>query len=476
VWGVPAVDEWTAAEALERIRVELEPLPFVIDPLDSLRPGGPNARLEGNVGGAGVQLQTLKWTASDFAAAGRGMPTGEAAAEWSYGDLEEAFAQSAVVIDESFVTQSMSHHSMETRSAMAYWQNGRCYLYGSTQSSSFAHPQAANLAGVGAEDLVLISETCGGGFGSKGGAYPAMGIPAHLSRQTGRPCMLRITRAEEYYLGCCRPGFQGRVRMGFREDGRMLAMDLYIVQANGPYSGFGDFRSAGNAVSILYQPVAMRWRGIPVLTNTPPVAAQRGPGENQISNALEPLVDRAARELGIDPVAIRRLNAPDNDGRIGANRGPLTSAYLREALEMGAERFGWAEKIQESGRREGSKVTGVGVGIAYHSAGASGFDGLLRIDTDGIVHIHTGVGNLGTFSHSATSRIAAEVLKCDWENCVIERGDSRRHLPWNLGQFGSNTSFTMARTNYVAAMDVVQKLKEIAAMYLGGSPEDYDIG
>jgi CO/xanthine dehydrogenase Mo-binding subunit len=71
--------------------------------------------------------------------------------------------------------------------------------------------------------------------------------------------------------------------------------------------------------------------------------------------------------------------------------------------------------------------------------------------------------------------VAAEVLKCDWESCVIHRGDSRRHLPWSPTQTGSNTSFTMTRTNYVAAMDAVQKLKEIAAMDLGGSPEDYDI-
>ena len=100
----------------------------------------------------------------------------------------------------------------------------------------------------------------------------------------------------------------------------------------------------------------------------------------------------------------------------------------------------------------------------------------MRITPDGMLHIHTGCGNLGTYSHTATSRVAAEVLKQDWENCVVERGDSRRHLPWAPTQTGSNTSFTCTRTNYVAAMDAVAKLKEIAAMDLGGSPEDYGIG
>ncbi len=129
-----------------------------------------------------------------------------------------------------------------------------------------------------------------------------------------------------------------------------------------------------------------------------------------------------------------------------------------------------------SGQRNGTKVTGIGIGQAFHPAGFSGFDGIVRLTPEGRLHIHTGVGNLGTYSHTGTSRVAAEVLKCDWENCLVERGDTRNHLPWNIGQFGSNTSFTMARTNYVAAMDAVTKLKEIAAIDLGGEPDDYDIG
>jgi CO/xanthine dehydrogenase Mo-binding subunit len=188
------------------------------------------------------------------------------------------------------------------------------------------------------------------------------------------------------------------------------------------------------------------------------------------------LIDKAARELGLDPLEVRRINAPDNDARYGGGQGAVTSAYLPEALDIGADRFGWAARRARSGQRVGSKVTGVGVGQAFHSAGSSGFDGLVRIDPEGKLHIHTGVGNLGTYSYAATSRVAAEVLGYDWDNCVIVRGDSSRHLPWNNGQFGSNTSFTMTRTNYVAAMDALAKIKQIAAMRLGGRASDYDVG
>jgi CO/xanthine dehydrogenase Mo-binding subunit len=429
ILAVAAVDETTAADAIDRIRYDLEPMDFVLDPLVSLYPGGPNARADGNVTNRGTPLQEVKWTARDFASAEESqLPmSGKPTTEWTYGNLDEEFDNAAIVYDETFVTASNPHHSMEPRSALAYWQNGKCYVHGS------------------------IAEYCGGGFGSKGGAYPAMALPAHMSRKIGRPVMLRISRAEEYFLGHNRGGFQGRIRIGFSASGNVTAVDLYVVQSCGPHGGFPDFSSAADAVSICYQPDAMRFRGVPVLTNTPPGSAQRGPGQNQIAMAVAPLIDRAAKELGIDRVEIRRINAPDN------------------------EKFGWEEKKQRSGERNGSKVIGVGVGQAYHSAGATGFDGLIRIDTDGKLHIHSGVGNLGTYSYAATARVVAEVLGYDWENCVIERGDSRKHLPWNLGQFGSNTSFTMSRSNYAAAMDAKQKLLEIAASEFGGSADDYEL-
>jgi CO/xanthine dehydrogenase Mo-binding subunit len=476
ILAVAAVDETTAENAIERIQIEIEPLPFTVDPLQSLYPGGPDARTEGNVANPGVETRRVKWTARDFAAVAEGqLPMGEAALEWSYGDVEAGFEQAVLTLDESFVTQGLSHHSMEPRTAMAYWENGKCILHASSQSQSFPVPGVAEYIGIPPEDLVFIAEFCGGGFGSKGGAYPYVAIPAHMSRKIGRPVMMRINRNEENFIGSARPGFQGRIRMGFAASGRLTAVDLYIVQENGPSRGFNDWRSAADAVSLVYTPPAMRFRGIPILTNTPPRGPQRGPGQNQIAMAVEPLLDKAARELGIDRVAIRRINATTNETRYGGEQNSVTSAYLQEALDQGAAEFGWQRRLSSSGQRDGSKVRGLGVGQAYHSAGSSGFDGLVRITPDGMLHIHTGVGNLGTYSHTGTSRVAAEVLRYDWSRCVVERGDSRKHLPWNLGQFGSNTSYTMTRTNYVAAMDALAKLKDIAATDLGGAADDYDV-
>lgn len=472
-----AEDETAAQDALEKVKVDYEPLPFHVDPLASLHPDRPDARTDGNIGANGVPFGSLKWKREDFDNAGARMPMGEPAPkqDWTFGDVDAAFAKAKLVIDEPFVHASNSHHSMEPRTAMAYWQNGKCFVHVSSQSQSYITPALAGLIGIPPTDLVVIAEYCGGGFGSKGGAYPLQALPALLSKKIGRPVMMRVSRAEEYYHGSARLGFQGQVKLGFAEDGKLLAADIYIVQENGACNSFWDFRNAPDALSVLYQPEAMRWRGVPVHANSPIRSAQRGPGYNQMSHIMEPLLDRAARELKIDRLAIRLLNCPGLQAPFGPQRNTVSSCYLKEALEKGAQIFGWQERMARNGQRNGSKVTAVAVGQAFHPAGFSGFDGLLRILPSGKVHVHTGVGNLGTFSHSSTSRIAAEVLKVVWEDVVIERGDSRRHLPWNIGQFGSNTNFTMARTNYVAAMDAVTKLKEIAARRFGGAPDSYDI-
>lgn len=477
ILAIAAVDETTASDALERIRYDIEPLDFVLDPLQSLYPGGPDAREDGNVANRGVPLQTLKWSARDFAGVESGqLPmTGRAAAEWAYGDLDAAFESAAVVLDETFVTGSNSHHSMEPRTALSYWENGKCFLYGSTQSQSFIHPQIAGLIGIAPEELVYIAEFCGGGFGSKGSAYPLMVIPSYLTKKIGRPVMMRVSRAEEYFMGCNRGGFQGRMRVGLTESGRVSAVDLYLVQSCGPTGGFWDYTSAADAVSLCYQPEAMRFRGVPVLTNTPVSSAQRGPGQNQIAMVMEPLLDKAAAELGVDRLEIRRINAPDSSSVYGGENSTVTSAFQADALEMGAARFDWETKKARSRERNGSKVIGIGVGQAYHSAGAAGFDGLVRLSPEGKLHIHTGIGNLGTYSYAATSRVVAEALQMPWEDCIIERGDSRKNLPWNFMQVGSNTSFTMSRSNHAAAMDAAAKLKTIAAAELGGAADDYEL-
>jgi xanthine dehydrogenase molybdenum-binding subunit len=482
ILAVAAIDELTAAEAIETITLDLEPLPFVVDPLASLRPDGPNARREGNaiVGG---KPKTIKWSATDFAGAPAGaLPMGAPGTQWAYGDLDAGFKQADLVLDETFHTQSTSHQPLETRTAMAHWQNGKLYLRCSTQSVVQTVASVARWVGIDAAQVVVISEYTGGAFGSKIPGTHTLAVPALLSKKAGAPVMMRISREEEHFIGRSRPSLLARVRAGFRKDGRLTAVDMFVVQDAGPYEDQYDLEAAPAMCSLAYQPLAMRFRGLSVLTNTPPPTSQRSPGGMQQNAIMEPLLAKAARQLGIDAVALHRINAPEGKAPFGPagkenKRSYVTSAFVRDAIDRGVDLFKWDERKLRSGKRSGAKARGIGISVSPFIGGYSiGYDGLMMIRPDGKLYVQSGIGNLGTHSVIDTARVAAEVLDLPWERVEVVWGDTSRNLPWTCTSDGSQTVHAMSRSNHAGAMDAKQKLLEIAARALGGRPADYRVG
>jgi CO/xanthine dehydrogenase Mo-binding subunit len=487
ILAVAAVDELTAAEAIEKIHIDFERLPFAIDPLDTLRPGGPNPRTDGNVwrqpnpqNSSPAAVVELKWTKADFAEEEFGrLPMGEAPGEWSYGDLDAGFKNAALVLDETFVTPDTSHQTLETRSAMAYWQNGKVFIYTGTQSTAQTLPAIARWLNIDPDKVVFISKYTGGGFGSKITGGVSMIIPALLAKKVNAPVMMRISQEEELFIGRARPGFQGRMRVGFSKEGRITALDMFVISDNGPYEAQGDAPTSGRIVSLLYQPQAMRWRGVTVLTNTPPRSAQSSPGGLQGIVIIEPIIAKAARKLGIDQVAIRHINCPEGKAPFGPPvQGKLqyaTSAFLKEALERGAEEFRWSERVARTPKRMGTKVRGVGVSLSCFVGGTIGFDGLLVIKPDGRITFQSGIGNLGTESVIDVHRVGAEILGVPWERCEVVWGNTSQNLPFTCVSGGSQTTHAMTRAAHAVAMDAKKKLQEIAAKKLGGRPEDYEV-
>ena len=486
VLAVAAVDEVTAAEAIERIQIEFERLPFVTDPLDTLRPGGPNPRTDGNIWTAGQgaeppKIVELKWTEADFAEAKEGrLPMGKALEDWSFGDIDAGFKSAALVLDETFVTPDVSHQTLETRTAMAYWQNGKVFVHTGTQSTVQTRPAIARWLNIDPQNVVLISEYTGGGFGSKVTAGVSLTIPALLSKKANAPVMMRISREEETFIGRGRPSILGRMKVGFSKDGRITALDMFVISNNGPYERQGDVPTSGRIVSLLYQPQSMRWRGVTVLTNTPPRSAQSAPGGLQGVAIIEPIIAKAARKLGLDQVAVRRINCPEGKAPFGppvqGQRQHATSCFLKDALDRGAEKFKWRERVARTPKRIGSKVRGVGVSLSSYVGGTIGFDGLLVIRPDGRITFQSGIGNLGTESVIDVHRAGAEVLGVPWEKCDVVWGNTSKNLPFTCVSGGSQTTHAMTRAAHAAAMDARQKLQEIAAKTHGGKPEDYEVG
>ena len=487
ILAVAAVDELTCAEAIEKIRIDFEHLPFVIDPLESLRPGGPNAREDGNVwvrpeppNPPIPQLTKVKWTEQDFAEYDKGnLPMGHAPDEWSFGDIDAGFKNAALILDETFITPDVSHQCLEPRTAMAYWQNGKLFLHSGTQSTFQTKPAIAKWMNIDVDKVVFISEYTGGGFGSKITGGITMIIPALLSKKLNAPVMMRISREEEHYIGRARPSVEGRVKIGFAKDGRITAIDMFTVCNSGAYDAQADGASAARIVSLLYQPPAMRQRAISVMTNTPPRSAQSAPGGMQAVALIEPILSKAARRLGVDQVALRRVNCPEGKAEFGVAvkgvRGHTTSCFLKEALDRGAEQFKWQEKAARQPKRSGTLARGVGVSLSCFVGGTVGFDGLLVITPQGRVQFQSGIGNLGTESVIDVHRAGAEVLGVPWEVCDVVWGDTSKNFPYTCASGGSQTTHAMSRASHAVATECKLKLQEIAAKSLGGKPEDYEV-
>jgi xanthine dehydrogenase molybdenum-binding subunit len=494
VLAVCAESELIAAEAIERIDIEFEPLPFSVDPVASLMPRAQNARLEGNVWKRPEPVQgqppgipepvSVKWNEAEAAEfkQGRLPMTTFTDPEWTLGNVEEGFKKADLILDETFVSANVSHQCLESRSAMAYWQNGKLYIHNSTQGVAQAVFSFVRWLDLKPEDVVLVNAYTGGGYGSKGGGSITDIIPALLSKKLGgAPVMMRVSREEEHAIGRARPGMHSRVKVGFTKEGRVTAVDMFTVTDGGPFGPGGDGNTASQYAQMMSQAETFRYRGITAITNTPPRGALSQPGGFQGCEIINGAINKAARQLGLDQVAIRKLNAPEGKAKFGpanarGQRGYLTSCFLKEALDKGAARFNWNERVARGPQRNGSKVRGIGVGVSSYSGGSVGFDGLFVITPDGRMRIHTGIGNLGTESWSDCQRVAAEMVGMPWEKVEIVWGDTSLHLPWSCNSGGSQTTHAMTRAAHAAATDAITKLQQIAAKDLGGTPEDYVVG
>ena len=430
------------------------------------------------------KLQTLKWTEQDFAAARDGaLPMGKAPDEWSYGDLDAGFKNAAVVVDETFVVQSTGHQPMETRSAMAYWQNGKLFLHGSTQSVARTVDPLANwLRHRTPPNIVLISEYCGGGFGSKGAGAVSMAIPALLSKKAGAPVMMRISREEEHYIGRARTGMVGRARAGFSKDGRITALDLFIVEDNGPYGPMGDYRSAAQRrvahLAAAGHALARRRRGHQhaaaiAAAFAGPDAGERHHGAGRDQGGEEARASTSSRSGGSTrPKARRRTDRRDRTASAATSRA--RSSSRRSTAAPSSSSGTSARRDPASGRAP--RCAAIGVAVGPHGAGSIGYDGLMTIRPDGRLYVQSGVGNLGTHSCIDLARVAADVLAMPWDKVVVNWGSTAKNMPWSAMSVGSQTTHAMTRANLAGAVDARLKLQEIAAKDLGGAPADYALG
>jgi xanthine dehydrogenase molybdenum-binding subunit len=280
--------------------------------------------------------------------------------------------------------------------------------------------------------------------------------------------MMRVSREEDHSIGRARPGMVIRAKIGFRKDGRITAMDLFIVQDGGPFTRAGDYAQIATVASANYTPLTMRFRGTAVLTNTPPRGPQRGPGGEQSMTLLEPLISKAARQLGIDDVEIRKINAPITGSAFGPPNGRRSAAahgrVRARGARQGAALFKWDERKARNGAAWQQGYRGRRRPLAF-SAGTIGSTAA-DVRPDGKLAISRASGTWDAL-RVRHARVAAKRSTCRGR-VRSHWGSSGRTCRGARGRGKPDLARELAGQP-AAGMDAKRKLQEIAAKDLGGT-------
>ena len=447
VAAVAAVDEITAARALELIDVEYEELPAVFDPHDAMKEGAPSVNgRENNV--------VMKFKVE------RGDPDG-------------AMAGADLVLEEDFYTSQVYQAYLENMAAVVRPEkHGGYTMWLPIQISNKSRITYAKALGVRVEDVRIIKPFMGGGFGGKMEAVIHLAA-AVLARKTGRPVRIVNTRHEDMEATNPRVPMWIHVKMGFMRDGRIAAKTVKVIGTNGGRTLYAPpiVSTACYRVDTLYTFQNVRAEGYAVDTNTVPTGAMRGFGNSQMTFALETMMDMAAERLGIDRVAIRVRNAVPS-GYVSIHGWEVGTSGLVETLEH-AQRMSDFKQREANAGGTGTVRRGIGMASCNHVSGNKAFfptfDGassLVRVAEDGKVTVFHGECDMGQGQTTAFAMLAAETLGAKLEDVTIAVQDTQIS-PFGLGSFATRGTTVGGMGIKVGAEAARELVLQAAAEQLG---------
>jgi len=409
---------------------------------------------------------------------GKQAPILGAAADSTVGHFMAAFAAAPVKLDQTYTTPDQGHAMMEPHTSIAAWRGDRLTLWTSNQMIDWAASDLAETLGMSKDKVRVISPYIGGGFGGKLFLRADALLAVLGARAAGRPVKVALPRYLVFNNTTHRPATLQRFRIGATRDGKITAI--------GHESWSGDL--PGGKPEGAVQQTRMLYAGANRMTATrlavldlPEGNAMRAPGEASGMMTLEIAIDEMAEKLGLDPVEFRIINdtqvVPDNPKQSGshdpqadneAKQGspspnvPFSQRHLVECLHIGAEHFGWKERLPQPGRRrDGRWLIGMGVAAAFRNNLLVKSAARVRLNSRGMVTVETDMTDIGTGSYTIIGQTAAEMMGIPLERVVVRLGDSSFPVSAGSGgQFGGNCS-----TSGVYAACV--KLREAITRKLG---------
>ena len=455
VAAVAAEDARTAEAALDLIAVEIEELPAYGTAAES-RVEGAVLLHEGKPGNV------------------------EREVHHEFGDTAAGFADAALVREETFTCAEINHAQMEPHAAVAEYdpERDRLLLHSVTQVPFYVHLTLARCLGMDQSRIRVIKPFVGGGFGSRTEALNFEIIVALLARKAGGRVMMRLTREETFITHRGRPQTDVRLRLGMARDGRITAVDCQVVMAGGAYAGYGlvTILYAGALLHGIYDTPNVKYDGYRVYTNRPPCGAMRGHGTVDVRHAFECLLDRMARELGLDPFAVRRANLLTAPTR--TTNDLLVNSYgLGECLDRVEAASGWRERRGQLGPGRGLGMAAShyvsGAAKPVHWTGEPHAVVSMKLDFDGAITAFTGASDIGQGSTTIVALAAAEVLGVDLGRIRVITNDSAI-TPKDNGSYSSRVTFMVGNAAIEAAKALRAKLVDAAAEKLEADPDDID--
>lgn len=459
VAAVAAESEKIAEAALKLIRVDYEQLPAIYDPLEAMQEGAPNI----------FECE-----------AGKNIP-GEII-KFGMGDIEQGFAESDVIIEETFKLPVQKQVQLETHAAVAEVRSdGKVTVWSTTQTP---HPTKMILAHIfdipESKIRVLNPPYIGGGFGVRiGCSGKAEPIAMLMSKLTKKPVKIVYTREEDFIASDTRHGGYVTVKLGAKNDGTFKVLDLKAILNGGAYCSFstetpGVLGCMGLAV---YHMPHNRYYGHSVYTNTTPAGAMRGFGNPQAMFPIESVVDMLAEKLNRDPMDLRLQNIMQV-GDPWVLPYECSSSGLAECIAKGAKSIGW-DKRGNLNNSDSKKLRGIGMGVGTHCSNAWPWCGdysnaYVRVEQDGSIHMASGVPDMGTGTSTSLPQIAAEALGVKLDEISISFADTLSS-PFEIGSHASRTCYAAGTAVLAAAQDVKSKLLAYAANALSLPPEQLDI-
>lgn len=456
--AVVAEDLLIAEQALHLIEVDYEVLPHVITAEDAMKEGAPllHENRPGNIVSAfGVQ----------------------------FGDVEAEFKHADFVIEGDYETSVVQHCHIESMSAFAFVDSdGRIVVNSSTQIPHIVRRIVAQALGLSWGRVKVIKPYIGGGFGNKQDVVVEPLAAAMSLAAGGRPVRYCMTREEVFIDTRTRHGMKLHLKTGLSREGQLLGIHMQVLSNTGAYASHGHSiaMSAGGKFRPLYDFRSVKYEPKTVYTNLPVAGAMRGYGTPQIFFALESHLDDIARQLKMDPIELRRKNLI----KLG-HQDPLTKNVVRsfgipECIEKGKALIRWEEKKRAHQNQSGHLRRGLGMAcfayasgthpVALELAGAR-----IVMNQDGSVTLQVGATEIGQGSDTVFAQITAETLGLPVGMVHVVSTQDTDITPFDSGAYASRQTFVTGIAVRKAALEVRQKVLEVAARRTGLTPAEMDI-